>query len=175
MKKSMLSVALSLAALILNPMVACQDTSNGSDEQYNFGESEMRQTVVGTYTGTVQSTGETVIVTVTQASNTGNSTPQSVRSPQCGTRSFVKTASACMSSTTMTLTAHLSSTNPSLGELDLTGKFDVYGSELSNGTLMLSEADGGYLSASYDDSIQGFGDWTLTNAQGSWVIKLTKQ
>lgn len=174
MKKPIVSAAFALAVLILNPMVACQDTS-GSDEQYNFGESEMRQTVAGTYTGTVQSTGETVVVTVTQDSTTGSTTPQSVRSPQCGTRSFVKTVSACISSTTMTLAAHLSSTHPSLGEIDLTGKFDVYGSELSNGTLMLSETDGGYLSATYDDSLQGFGDWTFTNAQGSWIIKLTKQ
>jgi hypothetical protein len=174
MKKRAISAVFALAALILNPMVACQD-GGSSEEEYNFGESEMREAVAGTYTGTIQSTGETVVVTVTQASTTGTTTPQSVRSLQCGTRSFVKTASACITSTTMPLAAHLSSPNASLGEIDLAGNFDVYGADLTNGSLALNAKAGGRLSATYDKSSEGFGDWTFTDERGSWVLVLTKQ
>ena len=77
--------------------------------------------------------------------------------------------------TTMTIAGHLSSSNPSLSEIDLTGKFDVYGTELSNGMLTLNETEGGYLSATYDDTLPGFGDWVYTDAKGTWLLNLTKQ
>jgi hypothetical protein len=175
MKKPIASIAFALAALILNPMVACQDSSSSGEDQYNFSESEMRSTVAGTYSGTVQTTGESVVVIVTQTPAPGTSTTQAARSPQCGTRSFVQPAAACVVSTTMAITAHVSSPNASLGETDLKGSFDVYGAELTYGTLALNVTSGGRLSATYDDSTKGFGDWTFTDATGTLLLKLTKQ
>ncbi len=113
-------------AFIVNPYVACS-SSNQSD--FTYSETEMQESVLGTWEGTARLDGETVpfSLVLEQASTKSKpqtATPSSV-TPQCASRSFVKPAGACLALTSMPVVGTLTSENPSFnGAVD--GTFTAY-------------------------------------------------
>ena len=172
MKRLLTSVALGLCALAVNPMVACQ--SEGDEAGYEFDEADMRQAVTGSYVGKVISTGESVRITLDQTGAPSARSTQHYKRVQCSTRSFVKPAAACVDSTTMELTAHVTSERPEMADLELTGTFDVWGYELSGGSLFLEHA-GASLSASFSSSEGGIVHWSFKGTGAPVELALTKE
>lgn len=119
----------------------------------------MEAAVVGTYAGTVSGDGAAETITLTIArSVTPIGAAASVR-PLCGTRTFfVKPAGACITSSTMALTATLTSSGTIVNGGTLTGEFRAY--LTLEGEINLS--NGPYsLFATYQDGV--FSGWTYSD------------
>lgn len=173
MKHLLTSAALGLCVLAVNPMVACQ-SDEGDEVGFEFGEADMRQAVAGSYVGKVISTGESVRITLDQTGAPSARSTQHYKRVQCSTRSFVKPAAACVDSTTMELTAHVTSERPEMAALDLTGTFEVYGYELSGGSLFLGHAGASFI-ASFSLSAGGLIHWSFKGAGEAVELALTKE
>lgn len=174
MKRFLTSVALGLCVLAINPMVACQSEA-ASD--FEFDEADMRQAVVGSYIGTTKDTGQSVRVILEQTGAPSAKSAQHYKRVQCSTRSFVKPAAACLDLTEMEITAHVTSERPQIAEVDLSGKFGVYGFELSRGQLSLSGVGQKIaLSATFSSDAGGLIDWYYYTSEGGTVsLELTKE
>jgi hypothetical protein len=100
-------------ALVINPYLAC---SSSSEDEFKYSESEMKSAVLGEWEGTASLNGESVAFSLTleQASNESKTQSAPRVSPQCGSRSFVKPAAACVSMSEMPLTGTITSENPDL-------------------------------------------------------------
>jgi hypothetical protein len=101
MSKKWLLLGIFGLALVINPYLAC----SSSEEGFAFSESDLKAAVLGTWQGTADLDGETVefSLVLDQASakfKTQSLSPPKVQ-PQCGARSFVKPAGACISNTNM--------------------------------------------------------------------------
>lgn len=106
-------------SLVVNPYLAC---SSGDDE-FSYSESELKAAVLGNWQGTADLDGEQVEFSLALDQAPAKSKTQSLSAPnvkpQCGTRSFVKPAAACISMSEMPLVGTLTSVNPELnGALD---------------------------------------------------------
>lgn len=168
MKRLLTALTCAFSALVLNPMIACQ--SEGEDD-YSFDEADMRAVVVGTYTGTVTSTADTITVHIDEAT----AATISSRFSRCSTRSFIKPAEACAMASDMQLTAHVVSTHAAIGEAELSGSFMVTGTDLTNGNVWLSGPSGISLTATYDPD-QGLHDWQYVPASASALtLELTPE
>lgn len=99
-----------LLAFFLNPAFAC----GPADPEFQYGAAEMRAAAEGTWSFSFLPTGETearqVTVKVTQGSQQGAASLRSPAGPRliraahaCGTRTLLKSASACIDSTLMPL------------------------------------------------------------------------
>lgn len=103
-------------ALVANPYLACSSSESQSD--FTYSEDEMKRVVLGSWQGSAQLDGETVPFSLVLEQASSKSKTQSVSAPslqpQCGSRSFVKPAAACVSSTGMPVVGTLSSINPAL-------------------------------------------------------------
>lgn len=101
-------------ALVANPYLACSN----SNEDFTYSESEMKSAVLGTWQGTADIDGETVEFSLVLEQASAKSKTQSVSAPQvqpqCGSRSFVKPARACISTSQMPIVGTLTSGNPAL-------------------------------------------------------------
>ncbi len=147
MKKKLVAVVLGLAAMILNPFVAC----SALDEDYTFGATEMRAAVEGTWTVEVPASGEApalaYTVTVAQARGAARRTSAgaSLVAPAtaCGNRSLVAEAAACIDTTDMPLEVNIV-TGPSAGPSH--GTLMVAGLSFVSGNLGLT-VDGKTISA----------------------------
>jgi hypothetical protein len=163
-------------ALVVNPNFGCGsggDPSYGSNDGYTYGENEMEAAVVGTYAGTVNidGTAETVTLTIERSVTTGAAARLT---PLCGTRtfSFVKPAGACISISTMALTATLVSSGTFVKSTELTGEFDAY--LTLSGELNLSDGSSASLHAMYQDG--RFGAWSYaSDASGSVGLDLRRE
>jgi len=126
----------------------------------------MEAAVVGTYAGAVSVDGATEAVTLTIARSIapGGVAAAALR-PLCGSRTFfVKPAGACMASSTMALTATLTSSGAIVKSGDLAGEFSAYHTleghlDLSNGPTRLY--------ATYQNG--RFSEWTYSPADGSLI------
>ena len=167
MKRFLASSVIGLAALTLNPMIACQ-----SEEEFTFGEAEMRNAATGSYSGTVQSTGDTLELTLEQGVSNAPISAQGYRRVQCGSRSFVQPAAACATSTTMEIEAHITSSHPSILARDLEGTFEIYGFDLDHGSLSLLDGDI-ELRASFNVNEGGFVNWTFNRAGESLELRMS--
>jgi hypothetical protein len=140
--------------LVINPYLAC---SNQDEEAYTYGEADMKAALLGTWQGSAELGGETILFSLTLEQASAKSKTQSVGvpgvQPQCGSRSFVKPAAACASLTTMPVVGALSSENPGLnGAID--GSLQAYrtleGARLSirleDGPTLVGTIDGDALS-----------------------------
>jgi hypothetical protein len=103
-------------AFLLNPqLIAC---SSEAEADFTYSEADMTDAVLGEWQGTAELEGETVAFTLTL--NQASATPAANRTvapplrPQCGSRTFVQPAAACMSITTMALVGTLTSESPRL-------------------------------------------------------------
>ncbi len=101
-------------ALVLNPYLACSSSSGASD--FTYAEADMRGAVLGTWQGNAEIDGEAVPFSLVLEQASGKSRTQSLSAPkvqpQCGSRSFVKAAAACISLSDMPVIGMLSSENP---------------------------------------------------------------
>lgn len=107
-------------ALVVNPYLAC---SSSSEADFTYTESEMKSAVLGTWQGTADIDGETVQFSLVLEQASAKSKTQSISAPhvqpQCGNRSFVKPAKACISMSQMPVVGTLTSGNPALnGSVD---------------------------------------------------------
>lgn len=118
-KKFLSFLALSLA-FVVNPYLAC---SESSESDFSYSESDMKLAVLGSWQGNaeldgVSTTFSLVLEQAASKSNTQSLTAPKTK-PQCGSRSFVKPAGACVSVTSMPVVGSLSSENPTLnGSVD---------------------------------------------------------
>lgn len=129
--------------LIANPayFMACGETA--TEAEFQFGEEEMKTEVLGTWTGTVtyadNTTGDVTLVLEQGPGATAllpMTTPSWISSAYaCGSREFVKSASACIESSSMPLTGTLTLAKDGSKELDavaISGRVNVYGVDLDN-------------------------------------------
>lgn len=101
-------------ALVVNPYLAC----SSKEDDFDYTESEMKQAVLGEWVGTADLDGESADFTLTLQQASAKSKTQSVAAPklqpQCGSRSFVKPAAACWSTSSMPIVGTITSVNPAL-------------------------------------------------------------
>jgi hypothetical protein len=147
-------------AFVVNPYLAC---SNKDEPAFTYGEADMKAALLGTWQGSAELAGETIPFSLTLEQASAKSRTQGVRAPgvqpQCGSRSFVKPAAACLSITTMPVVGVLSSENPGLnGAID--GSLDAYQTldaanlsiRLEDGTTLVGTVEGDAVS---DGLVQG--------------------
>jgi len=120
MTKKWLVLSVFGLALVVNPYLAC---SNSNEADFTYSESEMKSAVLGTWQGTADIDGETVEFSLVLEQASAKSQTQSISAPpvqpQCGNRSFVKPAGACISMSQMPIVGTLTSANPALnGSVD---------------------------------------------------------
>ncbi len=100
-------------ALVVNPYLGC---SHSGESDFTYAESDMKDAVLGTWQGSAEIDGETVPFSLVLEQASGKSKTQSISAPkvqpQCGSRSFVKAAAACLSLSDMPVIGTLSSENP---------------------------------------------------------------
>lgn len=147
-------------ALVINPYLACSSNEDG----FSFSESDLKAAVLGTWQGTAELDGETVEFALVLEQASAKSKAQSLSAPkvqpQCGARSFVKPAGACISSTTMPVSGTLTSVNPALnGVVD--GEVNILGNLLSLAELALRLEDGTVLSGAIEQ--QSLSDGSITS------------
>jgi len=126
MNKKWLILGVFGLALVVNPYLAC---SSKEDDEFSYSESELKAAVLGTWQGTAELDGEQVEFSLVLEQAPAKSKTQSLAAPnvkpQCGTRSFVKPAAACISMSEMPLVGTLTSVNPELnGAVD--GEVQAY-------------------------------------------------
>lgn len=120
-----LAIAAGLLALLLNPGLGC-------GEDFDFGEAEMRRAVEGTYDLTLP--GEAAPrATFTLSFGKGDMTL--VQQAQCSTRSFVASAGACSSTTTMNFNGTVVAGIDTYKGRKVTGFFNVQGYQYRGGQL----------------------------------------
>ncbi len=135
MPRKLVVILLGFAALVLNPFAAC-----AVEPGWRFGANEMRAAIEGTWTITVPARGPdapamTYTVSIRQGDGSARSESASASSlvapaAACGSRSFVRTAGACLDSTEMPLDVQIV-TGPvrgtASGELRIIGRSFSYG------------------------------------------------
>lgn len=159
MTKNWLYLGVFGVALVVNPYLAC----SSSEEDFTYSEQDMKAVILGDWEGTADLDGESVPFTLTLEQASAKSSTQSVAAPsakpQCGSRSFVKPAAACVSESVMPLVGSITSANPALngavtGELSASRILDKAGLRLEledgrtlNGTLSDGEVSDGRIFA----------------------------
>jgi hypothetical protein len=102
-------------ALVINPYLAC---SESGESDFTYSEADMKLSVLGAWQGSAELDGVSTPFSLSLEQASSKSKTQGVSAPktrpQCGSRSFVKPAAACVSETTMPLIGSLSSENPTL-------------------------------------------------------------
>jgi len=126
MSNKWLTLAALGLALVVNPYVAC---SESSESDFTYSEADMKAALLGSWQGTAELDGVTTPFSLSLEQGSHKTKVRSVSAPhvqpQCGGRSFVKPAAACVAETTMPLVGVLSSENPALnGPVD--GYFVAY-------------------------------------------------
>lgn len=143
-----LILSLAVLAFFVNPGIACTSPDDGA---FQFGEPEMRAAVEGQWRidwSVAGGAATSVTVQVSQAGAQGDSgtaalSPAAGRGgfiravAACDSRSFVKSASACMDSTQMPLQVAYVSGDSAYQAIPLGGTFSVYGLSFSTGHLQL--------------------------------------
>ena len=141
-----LTLALAAAALVLTPTVGC----GLEEEEWLFGEPEMREAVAGDWVGTLSSDGSGLQLHLEQA------TVETQRSGLCGSRSFVAPAAACIAVTEMPLTGRISTDDGRYQDVPVTGRFTVTGAAMEYGWLELDFGDA-LLEAAWEKGTLGEG------------------
>ena len=115
MHKNWLLLPIFGVALVINPYLAC---SSEDESDFTYSEADMKEALLGIWQGTAELDGEAVPFSLVLEQSSAKSSPQNVAAPkvqpQCGSRSFVKPAGACVSFSTMPVVGTLTSENPTL-------------------------------------------------------------
>ncbi len=134
-------------ALVVNPYLAC---SHSGESDFTYAEADMKDAMLGTWQGNAEVDGESVAFSLVleQASRKSKSIAAPKLQPQCGSRSFVKPAAACVSLSDMPVIGTLSSENPAFdGAVE--GHLQAFRT-LDAATLSLSLQDGKVLSGNIE-------------------------
>jgi len=146
-----LALSLALLAFFLNPGIACVSSD---DPDFKYGEAEMKAAVEGTWLLTLRASDGTVSETTLQIAQSG--TAQAMMSPSgsgnhrtgviraaaaCGSRTFVKSAGACMDDSMMPLDIAYVSGSPRFQTASLSGSLRVGGLIFTQGYLNLGLGD----------------------------------
>ena len=145
------------AALIINPAVACGP--NIAEDEFTYGETEMVTAVKGTWRVTFSRPDAPSVITFTldqgatpSAPSNGGLTAPPGLAPQCGTRTFVRPAAACSSTSQLALAAVVVEAEPPLDVSDGQGWFFVGGLNYTGGHLQLKIGPDFELNADLDAS-----------------------
>lgn len=154
MKKNLAVWTLFGLAFVVNPAVlAC--SSNDDEEDFTYGEADMKAAALGDWQGTAEVDGESVAFTLSLEQASGKSSTQSISAPgvtpQCGSRSFVKPAAACISTSSMPVVGTLTSDNDELSG-PVTGQLTAFRT-LESSELEVVLEDGRALSGSLRDQV----------------------
>ena len=144
MLRTTLTLALAASALLFVPWTGC----GVEDDEFLFGEPEMRQAVVGDWLGTLSPSGTGLHLSLEQA------TVETRRSGLCGNRSFVRPAAACIAVTEMPLTGRVSTDDGRFQDVPVRGTFVVTGAALTYGWLEL-DLGGAVLEAAWEEGAMG--------------------
>jgi hypothetical protein len=135
-----------LAAFFVNPFFACV-----AEDEFQYGAPEMRAAVEGTWDLTLSfSDGETQTVTLAIAQGSSAPGAQSSRgsgrglvreAAACGTRTLVKSAGACSSSSEMPLAVSFLSGEDALRTATMSGNLVVHSLIFTQGNLLLRVGD----------------------------------
>ena len=135
MTKKWLYLGVFGVALVVNPYLAC----SSSEEDFTYSEQDMKAAILGDWQGVADLDGESATFTLTLEQASASSRTQSVAAPgvkpQCGSRSFVRPAAACISESVMPLVGTITSASPALngavtGELSASRILDDAGLRL---------------------------------------------
>jgi uncharacterized cupin superfamily protein len=143
-----IAVVLGALMFLLNPNLACDD----GGPQFQYGEAEMRAAVEGNWQVTfTASNGTQTQVTLRIEEGTGTQTSLRpgglVRAAYaCGSRTFVRSAAACVDGSTMPLAVTVVAGDSTYANATWSGTFDVPSTVFASGSGMLNLS---------------FGDWYL--------------
>ena len=141
-----------VTAFVVNPNLAC---SSDPDGDFDYGEAEMEQGVVGTYSGTAEGSDEAIILVVRRAPAPRGANGATSLRPQCGSRSFVAPAGACDSASSMAVEGELTSSEGTF-DTALKGEF-LANRTLESANLHLAGEAAVLVSADYSGGkLQGF-------------------
>jgi len=122
MSKTWVALGVWGAALVVNPYLAC---SESRESDFTYSEADMKRAALGSWQGSAEIDGVTTPFSLSLEQASSTSKTQSAAAPglrpQCGSRSFVKPAGACVSESTMPVTGSISSESP-----ELNGTVDGY-------------------------------------------------
>lgn len=173
MKRNLAVWTLFGLAFVVNPAVlAC--SSSDDEEDFTYGEADMKAAALGDWQGTAEVDGEIVAFTLTLEQASAKSSAQSIAAPpvrpQCGSRSFVKPAAACISISTMPLSGTIASEHSRLNGA-VTGELTAYKTldsaslhiELEDGTRLSGELDEGAIIDGEVVGVEPVGSFTLSH------------
>jgi hypothetical protein len=136
------SLLVALTAFFLNPSFGCD-----GGEDFQYGAEEMRVAIEGTWNLTLShSDGQEQVVTVAIAQGGGSPTAQATPGARrdlirpaaaCGTRTLIKSAGACTSSTEMPLAVSFVSGDEAFRTAEMRGTLVVHGLVFKQGQLGL--------------------------------------
>jgi len=149
---------LGFTVLIINPAVGCGGSSRIALDEYTFDETEMVRAVQGTWRVTFLRPEGPSVITFTMdkgaapnASSNGLTAPPGL-TPQCGTRTFVRPAAACVATSQLALAAVVVEAEPQLDVTDGGGWFSVGSLNYAGGHLLLKIGQDFELNADLDAS-----------------------
>lgn len=155
---------------LLNPQLACSDGS--SSEDFDYTEQEMQAAVLGEWAGVADLQGEQHSFTLVLEQASSSSETQGVAAPkikpQCGSRSFVKPAAACISTSNMPVVGTLTSDAPQLNG-QVTGEIQAHQSldsiflniEVETGALLFGSLAQARVAEGRIDVVEPSGTFTL--------------
>jgi hypothetical protein len=162
-KRSRLWLTVTFGAIcgLANPNLACSE--DDSEPNWQFGESEMRDSVEGTYTLSDPVSGGSVTVNLKQDRPSATDAAGSAARLRCGNvnRSFIQPAGACDTyySSEIVLTARIGSTLPQIASGQYPGRFVVDGTRLMDGRISIELGSLRVLEATFD--APEIGNWRL--------------
>lgn len=171
-------VSLTVATLcgVGNPaLIACSSASEEEDE-WSYTAEDMEAVVVGEYAGQVDGQLVSIRISRSEAAPSSAASPEldglSARTLQCGSRSFVRPAGACISQTTLKIDADITSAASVLASGKMEGHYVVYGraSAVAGRLDFYGNADS-YLQADVRDGVVV--RWYLQTSTGEVELPLT--
>jgi hypothetical protein len=171
-------VSLTVAALcgFGNPaLIACSSASEEEDE-WGYTAEDMEAVVVGEYAGQVDGQLVSIRISRPKAAPSSAASPEldglSARTLQCGSRSFVRPAGACISQTSLTIDADITSAASVIASGKVEGRYVVFGrGSAVTGRLDFNGSAESYLMADVRDGVVM--RWYLQTSTGQVDLPLT--
>lgn len=169
------SLAAAALAAVVNPaVVGCGDADSGKQE-WGYTAQDMEAAVVGQYVGQVD--GKNVSVRISRPQAAASSAAPELRglhdrTLQCGSRSFVRPAGACIATSTMDLDAEVASEASALAPGSFQGNLVVFGGAPVFGRLSFSIDGVTTLEAEVEDG--AITRWYLGTPGGQTALSLTR-
>jgi hypothetical protein len=169
MTKKLLLCGLFGVALVANPYLAC----SSSEADFTYSEQDMKEAILGEWQGAGELDGEAIAFTLTLDQASASSKARSLSAPglkpQCGSRSFVKPAAACISESVMPLVGTITSSSPTLngtitGELTASRILDSAGLrlQLEDGKTLQGRLEGDELNDGVISAVEQVGAFSLS-------------